>query len=185
MLFVWLFAVAEVVVYSSGMLSQTSACNKSLSLLVPLACTLNFNTQALVLFFVSDFVSCESFLGCFLDVIFPTMVGPVLRGGGDTGLHLPRNTTSYGGWERKVRTWVWLVVSGRLHVRNAVRRDSLLCRVPGGNLWEDHEPQGELIEIAVDFVLCVYITTTHYHLLMGAYNTQHTVKEVRSIITVD
>lgn len=77
------------------------------------------------------------------------------------------------------------MVSGRLHVRNAVRRDSLLCRVPGGNLWEDHEPQGELIEIEVDFVLCVYITTTHYHLLIGVYDTQHTVAEVRSIITVD
>lgn len=57
MLFVWLFAVAEVVVYSSGMLSQTSACNKSLSLLVPLARTLNFNTQALVLFFVCQILS--------------------------------------------------------------------------------------------------------------------------------
>lgn len=70
------------------------------------------------------------------------LLGPVLCGSGDSRLHLPRNPPSYGGWEGEVWTWVRLVVSGRLHVWNAVWRDSFLCRVPGGNVWEDHEPQG-------------------------------------------
>lgn len=82
---------------------------------------------------------------CLVWHFFVHLLGPVLRGGGDSRLHLPRNPPGDGGWEGQVWAWVRLVVPGCLHVWNAVWRDSFLCRVPGGNVWEDHEPQGELI----------------------------------------
>lgn len=50
--------------------------------------------------------------------------------------------TGNGGWPWKVRPWVWLVVARGVHVRNAVRRNTLLCWVIGGNLRKDHEPSG-------------------------------------------
>lgn len=98
---------------------------------------------------------------------FVHLLGPVLRGGGDSRLHLPRNPPGDGGWEGQVWAWVRLVVPGRLHVWNAVWRDSFLCRVPGGNVWEDHEPQGELLESEVDSDMCICGISTHYHPLIG------------------
>lgn len=117
-----------------------------------LACMLDLNTK------IFPFFKCEISPICDISEVFCInswfpcipLLGPVLRGGGDSRLHLPRNPPGYGGWEGQVRAWVRLVVPGRLHVWNAVRRDSLLCRVPGGNLREDHEPQGELLEFEVD-----------------------------------
>lgn len=52
-----------------------------------------------------------------------------------------------GGRTWTVRTGVWLVVPGCLYVRNAVRIYTLLCRVPRGNLWQNHEPSGMLKQI--------------------------------------
>lgn len=52
-----------------------------------------------------------------------------------------------GGRTWTVRTGVWLVVPGCLYVRNAVRIYTLLCRVPCGNLWQNHEPSGMLKQI--------------------------------------
>lgn len=82
----------------------------------------------------------------FISVCCVPLPGPVLGGGGNSGLYFPRDPPGYGRWEGQVWTWVRLVVPGRLHVWNAVRRNSLLRRVLGRNLWEDHEPQGELRE---------------------------------------
>lgn len=76
-----------------------------------------------------------------------SLLGSVICGCGNPRLHLSRNPPGYGGWERQIWTRVWLVVPGGLHVWNAVRRDSFLCRILGGNLREDHEPQGGLTKL--------------------------------------
>ena len=49
-----------------------------------------------------------------------------------------------GGRPRTLRAGMWLVVSGRVHVRDALRRDALLRRIPGGNLRTNYESQGLL-----------------------------------------
>ena len=42
-----------------------------------------------------------------------------------------------------VRAGVRLVVVGRVHVRDVVRRDAVLRRVARRDLRKNHEPQGE------------------------------------------
>lgn len=37
------------------------------------------------------------------------------------------------------------MVTGGVHVRDAVRGNALLCRVTGGNLRQDHEPSGSAL----------------------------------------
>lgn len=83
----------------------------------------------------------------FLYFVLNSLLGSVICGCGNPRLHLSRNPPGYGGWERQIWTRVWLVVPGGLHVWNAVRRDSFLCRILGGNLREDHEPQGGLTKL--------------------------------------
>lgn len=96
---------------------------------------------------LSELCPLGCFCGYFVLICCFALSGPVLGGSGNSRLHFPRDPSGHGGWKRKVRPRVRLVVSGCVHVWNAVRRDSFLCRVPGGNLWEDHEPQGEPLEL--------------------------------------
>ena len=41
------------------------------------------------------------------------------------------------------------MVTGGVHVRDAVRGNALLCRVTGGNLRQDHEPSGSALAKAL------------------------------------
>lgn len=69
--------------------------------------------------------------------------GPVLGGGGHSRLHFPRDTAGDGGRDGSLRAGVWLVVSGSLHVWDAVRGNAVLCWVAGGNIRQDYEPWGQ------------------------------------------
>lgn len=151
MLFVWLFF--GLVVFISHV-SKTSACNSS-------------SSSLLLLWHAGwTFVSYVVFLRSVVDLCSDRLLGSVLSGCGDPRLHLPRNPPGYGGWERQVWAWVRLVVPGRLHVWNAVWRDPFLCRVPGGNIREDHEPQGKLIYLTFNFKLLLCICKTSQYIVV-------------------
>ena len=51
-----------------------------------------------------------------------------------------RVSTGHGGQPGPLRPRVRLVVTRRLHVWDAVRRDALLRRELSGDVWKDHEP---------------------------------------------
>ncbi len=100
--------------------------------------------------------------------------GPVISGCGHPRLHLPWDPAGHGGRHGEIWAGVWLVVFRRLHVWDALWRDTLLRRVPGGDLREDHEPWGEMIYHCVFGICPVYMfpttektntfTITHLHL---------------------
>lgn len=94
--------------------------------------------------------------------------GPVISGCGHPRLHLPWDPAGHGGRHGEIWAGVWLVVFRRLHVWDALWRDTLLCWVPGGDLREDHEPRGEMIYQCVFGIcpVCMFPTTekTNTHL---------------------
>ena len=59
------------------------------------------------------------------------------------------NILGYGGRSGPVWFWGWLVESRGVHVRDVVRWNTVLCRVPGGDLWQDNEPQGRKIKLII------------------------------------
>lgn len=51
-------------------------------------------------------------------------------------------STGHGGWSRPLRTGMRLVVIGSMHVRNAVRRNSVLRGIANRNVRQNNESQG-------------------------------------------
>ena len=62
----------------------------------------------------------------------------------------------HGGWEREIRSWMWLVVVGCLYVWDAFWWNSFLCRITGGNIQQNHEPHCKFkkFKILVLFTSC-------------------------------
>lgn len=71
--------------------------------------------------------------------------GAVVSSGRHARLHLPGDPAGHGGWDGSLWARVRLVVPGGLHVRDVVWGDAFLRRVPGGDLWQDHEPRGQCV----------------------------------------
>ena len=72
--------------------------------------------------------------------------------------------SGHGGREREIRRWMRLVVIGGLYVRNGVWWNSFLCRIPGGNVQQNHEPHCKLqkIKIVILFKSCSTVSI-HIH----------------------
>lgn len=56
--------------------------------------------------------------------------------------------TGHGRWERRVWSWVWLVVLGCVYVWNAFWWNSILRRIFGGNLQQNYEPHCKFLKFS-------------------------------------